>query len=794
MTLVNERSLRILEYPQIIDILEKKCVSSLGKEKVRDLKPISHLDIIKQLQQETNEAQSILIKYGNIPLGGINDVSQYIRKTEIGSYLDPAQLLQLKDTLAAARRLERFLKEKEDDGDAYIIIKGLIQGLVSLKNIEDKIDLCIVNETDVSDNASMELKRIRRQIVLKNESIRNKLNSIITSVDNQRYLQDAIITIRQDRYVVPVKQEFRSGIPGLIHDRSSSGATLFIEPMAVVELNNEAKELKIKERAEIERVLMEISSMIAERAEDIKSNQAILKELDFIFAKGKLALEMKAVKPELNIDGKIMIKDGRHPLLDVDEVVPNSIWMGDDFHILVITGPNTGGKTVTLKMLGLLTLMAQSGLHVPAGYGTKLAVFDKVFADIGDEQSIEQSLSTFSSHMTNIVTIMNNVTPESLVLLDELGAGTDPTEGAALAMAILNHLKEIGTTAVATTHYSELKQYALLNTGVENAAVEFDIETLSPTYKLLIGIPGKSNAFEISKKLGLPDFLIDRSRDLLTKETIHFEDLLQNIEKDRSATEKEKLEAAKLRMETEKLKEEYEHKNEKLQSQRDRIIRDAKKEAYKIVKQAKLDVDEIIDNLRSLKVELEKREMNKKIEQARQDISKRMDKLSEGMAERLVIKTNKKPPRDLKVGEAIKILSLNQTGYVISPEDENGEVQVQAGIMKVNMHVSNLERVEPKEETKKTGTSKIFKSKAQNINTEIDVRGQNLEEAMLEVDKYLDDSYIAGLTHVTIIHGIGTGVLSAGLKQMFKKHKHVKKYREGAYGEGGAGVTIVYLK
>ncbi|HZK58020.1 MAG TPA: endonuclease MutS2 [Clostridia bacterium] len=790
---MNERSLRILEYPKIIDILEKKCASSLGKEKVRDLKPISHLDIIKQLQQETNEAQSILIKYGNIPLGGINDVSQHVRKTEIGSYLDPAQLLQLKDTLAAAGRLERFLKEKEDK-DIYIIIQGLARGLVSLKNIEDKIDLCIVNETEISDNASAELKRIRRQIVLKNDSIRNKLNSIITSVDNQRYLQDAIITIRQDRYVVPVKQEFRSGIPGLIHDRSSSGATLFIEPMAVVELNNEAKELKIKERTEIERILMEISAMIAERAEDIKSNQAILKELDFIFAKGKLALEMEAVKPELNIDGKIMIKDGRHPLLDVDEVVPNSIWMGDDFHILVITGPNTGGKTVTLKMLGLLTLMAQSGLHVPAGYGTKLAVFDKVFADIGDEQSIEQSLSTFSSHMTNIVTIMKDVTPKSLVLLDELGAGTDPTEGAALAMAILNHLKESGTTAVATTHYSELKQYALLNTGVENAAVEFDIETLSPTYKLLIGIPGKSNAFEISKKLGLPDFLIDRSRDLLTKETIHFEDLLQNIEKDRSATEKEKLEAAKLRMETEKLKEEYEHKNEKLQSQRDRIIRGAKKEAYKIVKQAKLDADEIIDNLRSLKIGLEKREMNKEIEQARQDISKRMDKLSEGMVERLVIKTNKKPPKDLKVGEAIKILSLNQRGYVISPEDENGEVQVQAGIMKVNIHVSNLERVEPEEETKKVGTGKIFKSKAQNINMEIDVRGQNLEEAMLEVDKYLDDSYIAGLTHVTIIHGIGTGVLSAGLKQMFKKHKHVEKYREGAYGEGGAGVTIVYLK
>ncbi|MDI9476297.1 MAG: endonuclease MutS2 [Natronincolaceae bacterium] len=791
---MNERSLRVLEYPKIINMLEGKCTSSLGKEKVRDLQPISHLDIIKQLQQETGEAQSILIKFGNVPLSGINDVSQYVRRTEIGSYLDPAQLLRLKDTLAVARRLKNFLKEKEDSKDVYVIIRGLIQGLVSLKEIEDKIDLCIVSETEISDNASMELKRIRRQIVSKNESIRNKLNSIITSTENQKYLQDAIITIRQDRYVVPVKQEYRAGIPGLVHDRSSSGATLFVEPMAIVELNNEARELKIKERTEIERILMEISAMIAERAEDIKSNQTILKELDFIFAKGKLSLEMKAVEPELNTDGEIVMKDARHPLLKAGEVVPNTIWIGDDFHILIITGPNTGGKTVTLKMLGLLTLMAQSGLHVPTAYGTKMAVFDGIFADIGDEQSIEQSLSTFSSHMTNIVTIINSVTPESLVLLDELGAGTDPTEGAALAMAILNHLKEMGTTVVATTHYSELKQYALSNAGVKNAAVEFDVETLSPTYKLLIGIPGRSNAFEISKKLGLPDFLIDRSRDLLTKETIHFEDLLQNIEKDRSITEQEKLEAAKLRIETEKLKEEYERKNEKLRLRRERIVRGAKKEAYKIIKQAKSDADEIINNLKLLKIESEEKEMNRKIEEARQNISKKMGRLSEGMTEKLVVRTNKKPPKNLKAGEAIKVLPLNQTGYVISPEDENGEVQVQVGIMKVNMHVSNLERAEPEKEAKKTGTSQILRSKAQNINKEIDVRGQNLEEAMLEVDKYLDDSYIAGLTHVTVIHGVGTGVLGAGLKQMFKKHKHVKKYREGAYGEGGAGVTIVYLK
>lgn len=790
---MNERSLRVLEYTKIIKALEEKCTSSLGKERVEELRPISDFNSIIGWQRETSEAQSILIKRGNVPLGGINDILHHVRRAEIGSYLDPGQLLKLAETLVAARRLKSFLKEDNKEG-SFPIIYGLAQSLASLKEIEDKIDLCIISETEVSDNASSELKNIRRQISSKNDSIRNKLSSIISSVSNQKYLQDAIITMRGDRYVVPVKQEHRGNIPGLIHDQSSSGATIFVEPMAVVELNNQLKELRIKESIEIERILMEIAAMIAERADDIRSNQNILKDLDFIFAKGKLSLEMKAIEPELNMDGKIMIKNGRHPLLKSSEVVANSIWLGDEFYILVITGPNTGGKTVTLKMLGLLTLMAQSGLHVPADYGTKLAIFEQVYADIGDEQSIEQSLSTFSSHMTNIVNIMNGVTSKSLVLFDELGAGTDPTEGAALAMAILNYLREMGATSVATTHYSELKQYALSTASVENASVEFDVETLSPTYKLLIGVPGKSNAFEISKKLGLSDFLIHRARELLTREDIHFEDLLQNIEKNRTTAEKEKVEAARLRMETEKLREEYFQKNIQLQNQKDQAIKEAKREAYQILKQAKKDADEIVDSLKGLRMELEEKEMNKKIEESRKNISGKMNKLSEGMNQQLIVKTNKKPPKDLKVGESINILSLNQTGFIISPEDENGEVQVQVGIMKVKMHISNLERAKVEKETKKTGTGKIMRSKADSVKTEVDLRGQNLEEAMLEVDKYLDDSYIAGLTHVTIIHGIGTGVLSAGLKQMFKKHKHIKSFRDGVYGEGGAGVTIVQLK
>ncbi len=790
---MNARGLKVLEYTKIVKALEEKCTSSLGKEMAVALSPSSDFNKVIDWQKETSEAQSILINRGNVPLGGIHNVLQYIRRTEIGSYLDPAQLLLLKETLAVARRLKNLLKEDNKE-IKFPKIQGLAQSLTSLKEIEDKIELCIVSDTEISDNASSELKHIRKQISSKNDAIRSKLNSIITSSSNQKYLQDPIITMRHDRYVVPVKQEHRGNIPGLVHDQSSSGATLFVEPMAVVELNNQLKELKIKEEVEIERILMEIAAMIAERSEDIKFNQSILKELDFIFAKGKLSLEMKAVEPELNTNGKIAIKNGRHPSLKPNEVVPNSIWLGEDFHILVITGPNTGGKTVTLKTVGLLTLMAQSGLHVPADYGTKLAIFDQVFADIGDEQSIEQSLSTFSSHMTNIVSIMNNVTSKSLVLFDELGAGTDPTEGAALAMAILNKLREMGTATVATTHYSELKQYALSSEGVENASVEFDVNTLSPTYKLLIGVPGKSNAFEISRKLGLSDFLIDRAKELLTGEDIHFEDLLQNIEKNRSTAEKEKEEAARLRMETQKLREEYYEKRQQLEIQKDKILKDAKKEAYKIVKQAKFDADEIVDNLKSLKVELEEKEMNRKIEEARKNISGKMGKLAQDMGEQLVLKTNKKPPKNLKQGEAVKVLTLDQIGYVISPEDTNGDVQIQVGIMKINVNVSNLERANSEKETKKTGAGKIVKAKSENIKTEIDVRGQNLEEAMLDVDKYLDDAYIAGLTHVTIIHGVGTGVLSAGLKQMLKKHKHTKSFREGAYGEGGVGVTIVQLK
>jgi len=789
---LNDKSLRVLEYYKIIDRLRDKCVSQLGQGLVDQLKPVFTIAEIKKMQQETSEAQGILVQRGNIPLSGIHDIIHLVKLTEIGSYLNPSQLLTLRQTLVVARRLRTFLKE--EDNNSFPILSGLISSLNVFKNLEDTIERCIISETEISDNASPALRDIRRSIVNKNDSIKGKLNSIITSTTYQKYLQDTIITIRQDRYVVPVKQEYRANVPGLIHDQSSSGATLFIEPMVIAELNNQLKELRLKESAEIERILMEISAEIAQYSTEIKTNQSILKELDFIIAKGKLSLDMRGIEPLINDDKKIRIKNGRHPLISLNEVVPTNIWLGDDFNVLVITGPNTGGKTVTLKTVGLLTLMAQSGLHVPADYGTKLSIFNEVFADIGDEQSIEQSLSTFSSHMTNIVNILGEVTSNSLVLFDELGAGTDPTEGAALAMSILDYLKKLKTTVIATTHYSELKEYALVNEKVENASVEFDVETLRPTYRLLIGVPGKSNAFEISSKLGLPDFIINSARQLLTKETIEFEDLLQSIEKNKVESEKEKTQSERLRQDAEKLYDNYLDKKQKLDEQREKIVRDARKEASQLIKEARKEADEIITELRQLKLEQEEKEINKKIEQSKLRLKAKAEGLAEVIEDTLFSKKNSKPPQNLKSGEAVKVLSLNQIGYIVDPPNKNNEVLVQIGIMKMNIPVENLQRADEEKTIQKTGLGKIVKNKAENIKSEIDVRGKNLEESMLDIDKYLDDVYIAGLAEVIIIHGVGTGVLKAGIKQMLKKHRHVKEYREGAYGEGGHGVTIVKLK
>ncbi|MCG4585068.1 endonuclease MutS2, partial [Anaerosalibacter bizertensis] len=554
---MNERTLKVLEYYKIIDKLKEKTESSLGRKLVEKLKPSTNIKDIEYMQRETSESIALLIKRGEPPLYGIKDISTEIKRAEMGGILSPGSLLKISDTLRVSRNLKNYIKKTREDKDSnYPILEKLIGFLEVFKSIENSINEAIISEEEISDNASSTLRNIRRQINAKNDSVRNRLNSIVNSSTHKKYLQDAIVTIRDGRYVVPIKQEYRSKFPGLVHDQSASGATLFIEPMAVVELNNELKELQIKEKKEIEKILLELTQIVAEEGERIVQNQKILEKVDFIFAKGKLALEMKASKPILNNNGYINIKNGRHPLLKVDKVVPINIYIGKDFNTLVITGPNTGGKTVTLKTTGLLTLMAQSGLHIPADYNSEIAVFDNVFSDIGDEQSIEQSLSTFSSHMTNIVNILENVDENSLVLFDELGAGTDPTEGAALAMSILDHLHGMNIRTIATTHYSELKIYALTKEGVKNASVEFNVETLSPTYKLSIGVPGKSNAFEISKRLGLSEDIIEHARNFISKENVEFEDVLQTIEEDRKRIAENKEETERLKDEIKRLREE----------------------------------------------------------------------------------------------------------------------------------------------------------------------------------------------------------------------------------------------
>ena len=792
---LNERTQRVLEYFKVIDLLEDRAESTLGKELVRELHPICNLDDIEYMQKETDEALSLLIKRGSAPLYGIHDIASEIKRAEIGAILSPKSLLKISDSLRVSRGLKNYLKETKDDKCSnYPIIGELIGSLRVFRDVEESINNAIPNEEEISDNASPALRSIRRQILSKNDAIRDKLNSIINSSNYKKYLQDSIVTIREGRFVVPVKQENRINFPGLVHDQSSSGATLFVEPMAVVELNNQLKELEIKEQKEIERILAELSGLVAEQSESIRENQKTLQKLDFIFAKAKLALDMKATKPILNGDGYINIKKARHPLLKVENVVPIDIYLGNDFNTLIITGPNTGGKTVTLKTVGLLTLMAQSGLHIPSDYNSQIAVFDNIFADIGDEQSIEQSLSTFSAHMTNIVEILKNIDENSLVLFDELGAGTDPTEGAALGMAILDYLHGMNVRVLATTHYSELKVYALTKKGVKNASVEFNVETLSPTYRLLIGVPGKSNAFEISKRLGLNDFIIEHAKGLVSKENIEFEDVLQAIEKDRQITEENKFEAEKLKEELSTLKEEISHEKEKTEKMRDEIIRKAKEESRKIIKGAKEESENIVGDLRQLSIEIEK-EQNKRIQEAQDKLKNKLDDVEKDLSENLLKVKSNKPPKNLLIGETVEILSLNQFGTVLNLPDENGNVNVQVGIMKVNVPLSTLKRTKDgKKAEVQVKAKNIIKSKSKTIKNEIDLRGETLDEALLDLDKYLDDAYIAGLKEVYIIHGKGTGVLREGIGSLLKGHKHISSFRLGLYGEGGNGVTVAELK
>ena len=793
---MDNKSFKVLEFDKIIEILKTKASSSLGLHKIENLEPSYDFEEVQYRLQETTEAQSILIKRGHVNLGGIHDVLDKVKRAEIGASLDPGSLLMVADTLRAARVLSNSLSgDSEEEDFNYPIIQSLATSLYIHREIEDAVYNAIVSEIEIADSASHTLRDIRRKIVQKNQSIRSKLNTIISSATYQKYLQDSIISMRGDRFVVPVKAEYRSVVAGIVHDQSSSGATLFIEPMSIVEMNNELRKLKLDEQEEIERILAELSKMIGEIAREIISNQEILEKIDFIFAKGKLSLEMKGIDPKLNKDKSFVIKNGRHPLLDPKKVVANTIYLGDEFHTLVITGPNTGGKTVTIKTVGLFALMTQSGLHIPADFGSSMCVYDNIFADIGDEQSIEQSLSTFSSHMTRIVSILDKVTEDSLVIFDELGAGTDPVEGAALAIAILEDVRMAGAKCIATTHYSELKNYALTKKGVENAAVEFDVETLSPTYRLLIGVPGKSNAFEISKKLGLSEFVINRAKEFINTENIELEDLLQNVEKNRIKAEEDRAEAEKLKTEIQMIRDAEAEKLEKLTNQKEKMMERARSEAFSITRQAKEEVDEIIKRLRELEQERASKEKNRQIEQLRKELTDSMGSLQPTVKSMIVPKVASKEIKNLKAGEDVKVITLNQEGTVVSADDKKKEAVVQIGIMKMTLPYKSLQRIKNQQQatvTKKTRS--VIKAKSGRVKGEVDLRGMNLEEATLELEKYLDDATVAGLEQVTVIHGVGTGVLKTGLQDVLKKNKHVKKKRPGGYGEGGVGVTIVTLK
>ncbi len=784
---MDERYFKNLEFDKIINRISDLCDSEPGKEAALDIKPYENVEEALKEIEKVNEAVSFIISYGNMSFS-FKKIDDILAKAKIRSSLKPGQLLSLSRFLSLAGKVKAYLRNEKEEGN-FPYLREYNMRLTNIRELYDKIDRAVISEDELADDASPVLKEIRRQKAHINNKIRDTLNSIIAS--SSKELQDPIITIRNGRYVVPVKQEYRGTFKGLVHDQSSSGATLFIEPMAVVELNNDLRQLEIKEQHEVERILAELTDDVGKHIDEIHENMVALKELDVIFAKAKYSINTDSTKPILNTKGYINIKNARHPLIAKDAVVPISVHLGQSFNTLVITGPNTGGKTVTLKTVGLLTLMSMSGLNIPADDGSDVAFFDNVFVDIGDEQSIEQSLSTFSAHMTNIVKILNNINSNSLVLLDELGAGTDPTEGAALAMSILDFLHRMNCRTIATTHYSELKQYALKNEGVENASVEFDVETLKPTYRLTIGIPGKSNAFEISKRLGLNDDIIENAKNYITSEELRFEDILRDLENKRAEAENAKQRIEELKRHVESLKDEYERKVKEAEREREKIIEKAREKAKKILEGTKSTADEIIAKLK----EAEKSDRkNKLIEEARLKLKENINEIEENL-KRSEIPEYKKIPKNVMPGQTFYIVPLDQTGTALSEPDKDGNVKIQAGILKMNVHISNLREAESGEEKDmEKGFAKYINEKSSNISTSIDLRGKTLEEASIEVDKYLDDAYLAGLKQVTVIHGKGTGTLRSGITKLLKMNKHVKSFRLGRYGEGEDGVTIVELK
>ena len=795
---MNEKALKVLEYHKIIEKLTEYAGSRPGKALCRALVPSDNLSEIRRMQRETSDAVSRLCRKGNVSFSGLSDIRASLRRLEVGSSLNIEELLHVCRLLETTSRVKAWSRSENREEMPEDSLEQMFADLQPLTPLCSEIRRCILSEDEISDDASPGLRQVRRSMKLANEKIRAQLASLVNG-QARTYLQDAVITQRNGRFCIPVKAEYRGQVPGMIHDQSSTGSTLFVEPMAVVKLNNDLRELEIKEEKEIEMVLATLSGLVAEQTEPLNYNVLLLTELDFIFARAQLSRSYNGTEPEFNTEGRVHIRKGRHPLLDPKKVVPVDIRLGDAFTLLVISGPNTGGKTVSLKTIGLFTLLGQAGLHIPAFDHSQLAVFHEVYADIGDEQSIEQSLSTFSSHMTNIVSFWEQADDRSLVLFDELGAGTDPTEGAALAIAILSNLHRRGVRCVATTHYSELKVYALSTPGVENGCCEFNVETLRPTYRLLIGVPGKSNAFAISEKLGLPGYVIAEAKEHLTQDAEDFEDVIADLESSRATIEHEQQEIDRYKREVEELKNRLERKEDRLESSRDAILQKAREEAQTILREAKEYADDSIRKYNKLGKESD---ASRKMEQER---TKLREKLS-GLEKNMSVKSDRKPAKelkakDLRVGDSVRVLSMNLKGTVSTLPDARGNLFVQMGILRSQVNLKDLEKLEDepsyqvqKQKGSRAGGGKVKMAKSYSISAEINLIGMTSDEAIVELDKYLDDAYLAHLSPVRVVHGKGSGVLRKAVHQYLRRQKHVASYRLGEYGEGDAGVTIVEFK
>ncbi|PHV72380.1 hypothetical protein CS063_02570 [Sporanaerobium hydrogeniformans] len=803
---MNVKSLYKLEFPKVKALVTHFALTEGGKEICEKMEPQVHFEVVDRLQRETADALAMSVKKGRLPLGSLKQVAAIIKRVEIGAILSSTEVLNVGSVLKASRTVKNYQREGDQKEIPYPAIDDYFEAITTHAQVEKEIERCIVGPDQFSDEATPELYQIRRQMKQLQNKIKEALQGIIYSTRYQDMLQDPVITIRRERYCIPIKVEYKTQFKGIVHDQSATGATVFMEPMTVVELNNELKSLEAKEQEEIEKILIDLTTQIQGIAPYVLTNYTQLVKLDAIFARAEFSLKYNCRQPRLNTEGRVKLKKARHPLLQVEQVVPIDVEVGDTFSTLLITGPNTGGKTVTLKTVGLFAVMTACGLQIPAGEGSEMAIFDEIYADLGDEQSIEQSLSTFSAHMTNIVSILQNVTPQSLVLLDEVGSGTDPIEGAALAMSILENLRKGKIRTVATTHYSELKLYALSTEGVENASCEFDVESLRPTYRLLTGIPGKSNAFAISMRLGLPSYIIERAKTYLEKENVNMESILVDLEESKKLAELESERAKEYRAEAERLKEEIAKERKKIDHARKKILEKAEIKAKEMLKAAELETDKALKEVRAAARKAQVLIDEKDLQAAKQGMSETIEGQNKKI-NKITGRNQKNTPKlkTVAVGEEVLVASLMQQGTVIEAPDSNGNVVVRLGIMPMKIHISQLERIsEPKEEvTKSKSKNKMPKSaggvsynlsKTSTISTQVDVRGMMVDEALPIVDKYLDDAYLSGLKQVTIIHGKGTGALRAAVNTMLRRHPHVEGYRPGKYGEGEMGVTVVTIK